>query len=138
MIEVAVIESARATVLIETGGAWVIQKGARMFRAQPDQIVSFVACLEEPIEELRLALKQGLLSAGLPAVLEESFPYAEIVTAALDSGSEKWMHLAVSWIETLNCTEHLRAATQRVLTRRAGTQRDRQRLMKWVRSKDSL
>lgn len=98
-IKVTEVGPAKTTLGLSDDGYWVRGGGATIEVANGPLAITFLPCLEVPIEEFRQAIRNGLVHIALSSSMEVSFPYSDLLVTGLTSGSELWTKLALDRIE---------------------------------------
>ena len=98
-IPVAEIGRTNLEIGLSDDGYWVRGGGATVELANGPHAISFLPCLELPLEEVRQTIRNGLVRIGLSSQLEDTFPVADLIVAGLTSGSEYWVTLSLERID---------------------------------------
>ena len=120
-IQVCELPKARVRIGLSDLAEWVrIESGsATVFNGYEP---FFLPILEERFSEARETIHRSLKRLGFTGLVDEIFPFEEIVTLGLKSGSEHWVHHALEWVPELPVSDHLVGLLE-VSSRSAPTQR---------------
>ncbi|WP_397570120.1 hypothetical protein [Schlesneria sp. T3-172] len=98
-IPVADVGRTKLHIGLSDEGEWVRGGGATVEVANGPHALSFLPCLDVPLEEVRQTIRNGLVRIGLPSSFADTFPLANVIVTGLTSGSEYWVTLALERID---------------------------------------
>ena len=98
-ITVAEVGPTKLKLGLSNDGYWVRGGGATVELANGPHAITFLPCLEIPLQELQQTIRSGLIRIGLPPEFECTFPYADLIVAGLESRSEFWIKVALERIQ---------------------------------------
>jgi hypothetical protein len=116
-IPLAALETSSIQLGLSFDGWWVVPGPHTATEFRPGvRCVFLLPVLEVPLDEVRRVLAKGLQQKGLPEDLLAAFPFEDVVATGLESSSDYWVRLALTWAEQLPASEQLRDTLQTVAT----------------------
>lgn len=124
--------TSKSTLGLDSQGYWGVKKlGDNDFVRYESKasIIFFLSLLEIDIKLLKLAI--NTISSERKDV--STFPFKDIIEEALKNGSEKWVDLAINWVDYLGVNIVEPQALKSVVDKKHLSQRVRQRVLKLLK-----